>query len=84
MCFIYIFTQQSVNGRQQTQTQWYYVAYIGSRTSVKIFTNHREAHVDASVDRTVFNFEIILYHNLIKQRPMGHTAYYTSTFMSKQ
>jgi hypothetical protein len=44
-----------VNGRQQTQTQWYYVAYMGSRTGEKkIFTSHREAHVVASADRTVF------------------------------
>jgi hypothetical protein len=43
-----------VNGRQQTQTQWYYVAYMGSRTSEKIFRNHREVHVDASADWTVF------------------------------
>jgi hypothetical protein len=59
MCFIYMFAQQSVNCRQQTQTQWYYVAYMGSRTGEKIFTNHRKAHMDASADRTVFNFEII-------------------------
>jgi hypothetical protein len=54
----YIFVQQSreafVNGRQQTQTQWYYVAYMGSRTSEKIFTDHREVHLDASADQTVF------------------------------
>jgi hypothetical protein len=39
-----------VNGRQQR----YYVAYMGSGTSEKIFRNHGEAHVDASADRTVF------------------------------
>ena len=27
---------------------------MGSRTSEKIFTNHREAHVDASADQIVF------------------------------
>jgi hypothetical protein len=33
-----------VNGRQKKNplTQWYYVAYMGSRTSEKIFTNHRD------------------------------------------
>jgi hypothetical protein len=59
---------------------------MGSRTGEKIFTNHKEAHVDASADWTVFltNFKIILSHNLINQRPMGHTAYYAITFLSKQ
>jgi hypothetical protein len=43
-----------VNGPQKTQTQWYYVAYMSSRTGGQIFTNHREAHVDARANWTVF------------------------------